>query len=120
MTPQQLRARVVAEWRGLPEIPFPRDSARPVSEPIAKFMASLGLGERLREEEVKSAWRDMVGDFIASQSTPVALHQGILIVRVLHSPMLYELDRVWKPELLEKLKRRFGSRTVREIKFRIG
>jgi hypothetical protein len=34
--------------------------------------------------------------------------------------MLYELDRVWKPELLAKLKRRFGGRTIRELKFRIG
>lgn len=83
-------------------------------------MKALGLGDRLREEAVKKAWREIAGEFIAAQSTPDALRAGVLIVRVAQSPMLYELDRVWKAELLAKLKQRFGARTVREIKFRIG
>ena len=120
MSPEKLRARALAEWRGMSEFPFPRDTARLVSEPLGKLMASLGLGDRLREEEVKKAWSEIAGDFIASQSTPDALRAGVLIVRVAQSPMLYELDRVWKKELLDKLKKRFGARTVREIKFRIG
>ena len=120
MTPEKLRARALAEWRGMPEISFPRDTARLLGEPLAKVMKALGLGDRLREEEVKSAWREIAGDFIAGQSSPDALRAGVLIVRVAQSPMLYELDRVWKAELLAKLKKRFGARTVREIKFRIG
>jgi len=32
----------------------------------------------------------------------------------------YELDRVWKPQILARLKQRFGNATIREIKFRIG
>lgn len=120
MRPEQLRARVLGEWRGLPEKPSSRDTARLVAEPLSKVMAALGLGERLREEEVKSAWRELVGEFIASQSAPATLRAGLLVVRVLQPSMAYELDRVWKPELLAKLKRRFGGRTIREIKFRIG
>ena len=120
MSPDHLRARVLGEWRGLSEKPLTRDTARHVAEPLAKLMASLGLGERLREEEVKSAWHGLVGEFIAGQSTPAALRAGVLIVRVLQPSMLYELDRVWKGQLLEKLKQRFGPRTIREIKFRIG
>ena len=120
MHPDQLRARVLSEWRGLSEKPLSRDTARHVAEPMAKLMASLGLAERLHEEEVKSAWQGLVGEFIAGQSTPAVLRAGVLIVRVLQPSMLYELDRVWKGQLLEKLKRRFGARTIREIKFRIG
>jgi predicted nucleic acid-binding Zn ribbon protein len=120
MTPEKLRHRVLAEWRGMPEIPFPRDTAKLVAEPLAKVMKALGLGDRLREEEVKKAWREIAGDFIAGQSSPDALRAGVLLVRVAQPSMLYELDRVWKPQLLKKLKDRFGTRTVREIKFRIG
>lgn len=120
MRPEQLRARVLSEWRGLPEKAAFRDTARPVGEPLSKVMAALGLGERLHEEEVKRAWRELVGDFIASQSAPATLRGGLLIVRVLQPSMLYELDRVWKPELLAKLRRRFGGKTIRELKFRIG
>ncbi|MEO8353094.1 MAG: DUF721 domain-containing protein [Chthoniobacteraceae bacterium] len=120
MSPHQLRHRVIAEWRGLPETPFARESAQQIGEPLTKLMTSLGLGQRLKEEEVKATWHELVGDFIAGQSCPVALRAGVLTVRVLQSSMLYELDRVWKGELLKKLKDRFGARTIREIRFRIG
>ncbi len=121
MKPEQLRARVIAEWRGLPEIPFfPKDTAKLIAEPLAKLVASLGLGERLREEEVIGAWQEIVGEFVAKHSTPQRLKDKVLHVRVLQPTVLYELDRVWKREITEKLKARFGVRTVREVRFRIG
>ena len=120
MSPEKLRQRALAEWRGMPEIPFARDTAQPVASPLAKVMKALGLGDRLREEEVKNAWREIAGEFIAGQSSPDTLRAGVLSVRVTQSSMLYELDRVWKPQILAKLKQRFGARTVRDIRFRIG
>ncbi|HET6406295.1 MAG TPA: DUF721 domain-containing protein, partial [Chthoniobacteraceae bacterium] len=103
-----LRARVIAEWRGLPETVFTKDTAKAVSEPLGRVMQALGLGDRLREEEVKRAWKDIVGEFLAGHSTPTALQNGILIVRVLQPTLHFELDRVWKPQLIQKLKQRFG------------
>ena len=116
----RLRARVLAEWRGLPEWRFTRDTAHAIREPLGKLMQSLGLGDRLREDDVKNAWHEIVGEFLATHSEPVALKEGILIVRVLQPTLHYELDRVWKPRLLQKLRQRFGARTVRDLKFRIG
>jgi hypothetical protein len=116
----RLRAKVIAEWRGLREQPFIKETAKSIEEPLGKLMHALGLGDRLREDEVKRAWKEIVGDFLATHSEPVALREGTLIVRVLQPTLLYELDRVWKPRLLQKLKQRFGSRTVREVRFRIG
>jgi predicted nucleic acid-binding Zn ribbon protein len=116
----ELRARVIAEWRGLPE-PAPRpDRLTSVAESIPKLMKSLGLGDRLREEEVLSAWRGIVGDFIASHSEPNKLQAGVLMVKVLQPTMHYELDRVWKTKILQKMRERFGARTVRDIRFRVG
>ncbi|MHA3771745.1 DUF721 domain-containing protein [Verrucomicrobiota bacterium sgz303538] len=120
MKPEKLRARVIAEWRGLPEIPFVRDTAKPISDALTKVMTGLGLKDRLKEDEVLKAWGEIVGDFIAKHSAPQRLKDGVLTVRVLQPTVHYELDRVWKRELLDKLKRRFGSRLVREIRFRIG
>ena len=91
-----------------------------MSEPLAKLMAQLGLKDRLQEEEVIRGWREIVGDFVATHSTPHRLKDGVLTVRVLQPTVHYELDRVWKREILDKLKRRFGARTIRDIKFRIG
>ena len=117
---EQMRAIALAEWRGLPQTPFPRDTSKPIGDTMLKVMTALGLKDRLREEEVLSAWRGIVGDFLATQSSPLRLKDGVLYIRVLQPTVHFELDRVWKPQILEKLKERFGRRTVREIKFRVG
>ena len=117
---QRLRARVLAEWRGLPETPFPKDTAKPVSETLAKLMKGLGLGERLNEEEVLLAWHELVGDFFAKHSSPQRLKDGVLYVNVLQPTVHFELERVWKRDILVKLKKRFGARVVRDMRFRLG
>jgi predicted nucleic acid-binding Zn ribbon protein len=120
MKPERLRARVLAEWRGLPETPFPKETAKPVGETLAKVMNALGLSERLHEEEVLSAWQEMVGDFFARHSSPQRLKDGILYVNVLQPTVHFELERVWKRDILAKLKKRFGGRVIREMRFRLG
>jgi predicted nucleic acid-binding Zn ribbon protein len=114
-----LRNRVIAEWRGLPEVPFVRDTAKAVGVPLTKVMAALGLGDRLREEEVKRAWSEIVGEFLANHSTPASLTNGVLTVRVLQPALHYEFDRNCRPQILAKLRERFGK-SVRDLRFRIG
>jgi len=120
MKPDQLRARVLAEWRGMPATFERADRAVACGVAVQKVMKELGLGERLRAEEVLGAWHEIVGEFFARHSAPQRLKDGVLVVSVLQPTLLFELDRVWKRDILDKLKKRFGSRTVREIKFRIG
>ena len=78
---------------------------------------------RTREEhsqEIAQDYVEIIAELIAAHSCPVSLHEGILYVHVLQPALHYELERVNKPEILRKLKQRFGSRTIREIKFRVG
>jgi predicted nucleic acid-binding Zn ribbon protein len=120
MKPEQLRARVLAEWRGMPQSFERADRAVACGVAVQKVMKELGLGERLRADEILGAWREVVGEFVAKHSAPQQLKAGVLYVSVLQPTVHFELDRVWKRDILDKLKKRFGSRTVREIKFRIG
>jgi predicted nucleic acid-binding Zn ribbon protein len=99
--PKMLRERVLAEWRGLPQ-------------------AKIGLGNRLDEAKVMAAWQEIVGDFLAQHSLPAHLRDGVLFVRVLQPTVHYELDRVWKQEILRKMKERFGARVVRGVRFFVG
>jgi predicted nucleic acid-binding Zn ribbon protein len=115
-----LRAAVMAEWRGLPQRKMQPDRWQSPAELMPKLMQRLGLRERLRETEVIEAWSKIVGDFIAAHSTPVALRDGILYVRVLQPALHYELEQISKSELLRKLKVRFGAKTIRDIRFRVG
>jgi len=62
----------------------------------------------------------IVGDFIAAHSSPVALREGTLYVRVLQPALHYELEQISKSEILRKLKQRFGGKTIRDIRFRVG
>jgi predicted nucleic acid-binding Zn ribbon protein len=119
MTPS-LRAVVIQEWRGLPEKRVRPDQWETPGVLLPKLMQKLGLKERLRESEVINAWSSIVGEFIAAHSTPVALRDGVLYVRVLQPSLHYELDRVAKTEILRKLKRRFGGKTICDIRFRLG
>ena len=115
-----LRAAVIAEWRELPERKTRPDRFQGTAELLPKIMQRLGLRERLHETEVIDAWSKIVGDFIAAHSAPVALRDGVLYVRVLQPALHYELEQVSKIDILRKLKKRFGGKTIRDIRFRVG
>jgi predicted nucleic acid-binding Zn ribbon protein len=115
-----LRTKIIAEWRGLPERKMRPDRWQSPAEVVPKLMQRLGLRERLRETEVIDAWSKIVGDFIAAHSAPVALREGVLYVRVLQPALHYELEQISKSEILRKLKQRFGGKTIRDVRFRVG
>jgi len=115
-----LRAHVISEWRGLPEKPMPGNRWAASADLLPKLMQRLGLKERLHEIEVQEAWSKIVGDFIAAHSSPVALREGILYVRVLQPALHYELEQVAKIDIVRKLKQRFGGKIIRDVRFRVG
>ena len=115
-----LRSTVLAEWRGLPEKKLPPDRWQAPGDLLPKLLQQLGLRERLHETEVMQAWTEVVGDFIAAHSAPVSLREGVLFVRVLQPALHYQFETISKPEILRKLKQRFGARTIRQIRFRLG
>jgi predicted nucleic acid-binding Zn ribbon protein len=114
------RAKVLAEWRGLPEKRILQNRWAEPADVLPKLMQRLGLKERLHETEVLEAWSKIVGDFISAHSSPVALREGILYVRVLQPALHYELEQVSKIEILRKLKQRFGGKVIRDVRFRVG
>jgi predicted nucleic acid-binding Zn ribbon protein len=120
MKPDQLRARVLAEWRGFAERFERTDRTTTAQDAVQKVMAALGLSDRLKSGEMCSAWREIVGEFFALHSSPQQLKDRVLYVAVLQPTVHFELERVWKKDILAKLKTRFGARTIREIKFRLG
>jgi len=115
-----LRAAIIAEWRGLPQPHSLRDRCKTTRELVPALMQKLGLRERLREKEIIGAWHSIVGDFISAHSAPTMLRENVLYVRVLQPALHYELERIAKPRILAKLKQRFGGKTIRDVRFRLG
>ena len=114
-----IRRKIIAEWRGYHEKRPVMDRVNPVSALLTKAMEGLGLGERVREIEVQRAWKDSVGDFFATHSSPSRLKDGVLYVRVLQPTVHFEMERM-RGAITAKLKERFGARVVREVRFRLG
>ena len=115
-----LRAKIVAEWRGLPEKNLVHHRWDAPADVLPKLMQRLGLKERLHETEILEAWGKIVGEFISAHSSPVALREGVLYVRVLQPALHYELEQVAKVDILRKLKQRFGRQVIRDVRFRVG
>jgi len=88
---------------------------------MTKLMGTLGLGERLREEEVTKAWQEIVGEFVAKHSASAAPgKKGCSPSACCSRPSTTSSIASSKPKLLAKLKARFGATVIRELKFRIG
>ncbi|MEP6937358.1 MAG: DUF721 domain-containing protein [Chthoniobacterales bacterium] len=114
------RAAVIADWRGLSDrMPRP-DRWQQASDVLPSLMQRLGLSERLHETDVIAAWRQIVGEFIATHSCPVTLREGVLSVRVLQPALHYQLQQISKAEILRKLKQRFGGKVIRDVRFRVS
>lgn len=112
-----IRKRVLEDWRGLPEGSGRPDRCVAVPDALKKLLPKLGLTERLNEQEILEAWREIVGEFLAAHSAPQSVRAGVLLVHVLQPTVRYELDRTWKSEILRKLRERFGARAIREVRF---
>jgi predicted nucleic acid-binding Zn ribbon protein len=117
MRVEEIRKRVLEDWRGLPEQPARPERCVLAADALKRLLRKLGLSERLNEQEIQAAWREIVGDFLADHSLPVSMRDGVLIVQVIQPAVRYELDRSWKRNILCKLQARF-QKTVREVRFR--
>ena len=79
-----------------------------------------GCGNFDARRGLLDAWKAIVGEFIAAHSSPVSLRGGVLSVRVLQPALHYQFEQISKAEILRKLKQRFGTKIIREIRFRVG
>lgn len=116
MISKSLRRHVLEEWRGLPDRARPErltDSASAIQDLVKR----LGLSERIDEAEIAAEWKAIVGDFLAEHSKPARLQQGILVIQVVQPTIRFELERTWKKQIIAKLKERFGTSTIRDVKF---
>jgi len=118
MTPSQ-RERLFLEWRLLPEQSFGREP-KSVGALLERQMEELGLKERLVEDQLTEAWAEIVGSPNCQFSKPVQLKRGQLIVAVAQPALLYDLERFHKAEILRRLQERFGTGTIRDLRFRVG
>ena len=107
------------EWVGAGP---PLDHNRNVSQAgewLEGVLDAVGIRGGLEEERVIESWRELAGELVASQTSPVSLRRGCLLLKVLQPAMRYHLEQL-KPGLLRELQGKLGCDDLKTIRFTIG
>ncbi len=90
-----------------------------LSRIIERFMKESGLARRDTGEELRAAWREVVGPETGSHTSIHGFRQGVVTVAVDSAPLYQELDVFRKVELLDALRAKYRDRYVQELRFRL-
>jgi predicted nucleic acid-binding Zn ribbon protein len=94
---------------------MPRRFAR-IGDILPAVLKSVGLEQRLREQEILKVWPTAVGADIAARTRAVKMEKGVLFVQVEHGAWLQELHFMER-EIIEKLRERAPGIKCRKIRF---
>jgi len=111
--------RAIDEWRGIAE---PAEGMRPgraMADLVPEALNRMRMRNTFTEEEICSAWGEIVGPVLAPHTRPSGLRRGVLLVSVVQPTVHYTIQGM-KPLLLERLQQRFGATRVQDLRFRLG
>ena len=89
----------------------------PLKSALDLLTHDLGITRKLREYDVITLWRTIVGDQIARVAVAERVENRVLFVAVSSAPWRAELS-MRRQEILEKINTAVGRQVIREIRFR--
>jgi predicted nucleic acid-binding Zn ribbon protein len=92
-----------------------RKRLEPLSEALAAYLESSGIGAGARARAVFTEWRERVGDRIAGVATPLRLDRGTLVVGVRSSAWLMEL-KLMERQLVERINADLDEGRIEKIR----
>ena len=116
---KSIHEELISEWLGCDK---PINLGKNISEAsswIDEILQKQFFAESLDEDAVKKAWKDVAGDFIGNHTEPISVKGGNLVLRVTQPAMRFHLEQM-KPDLLKKIKERFGADKIKSVKFTLG
>lgn len=116
---RRIREAILREWRGSDT---PVDLNNRVSQPerfLKAILKQAGVAEGLEEDQVRGAWKELAGDFIARHTEPLSVKGGHLVLRVTQPAMRFHLEQM-KPMLLKRLREELGAERILSVRFQIG
>jgi hypothetical protein len=114
-----IREEILREWRGCDEVTDLNEGIHSADKFITAILRSAGLEDGLNEDQVRSAWKELAGDFIASHTEPISVKSGHLVLRVTQPAMRFHLEQM-KPMLLTRIRARLGENRIKSVKFSLG
>jgi predicted nucleic acid-binding Zn ribbon protein len=86
---------------------------------LEETLKSLGVKTTMKGYSLWGAWREIVGDSVASNAQPSVIRNRILFIEVSHPTWIQQLQFL-KPTLLEKINGFLKEDFIHDIRFRLG
>ena len=83
---------------------------------IANFLKKAGLEKGVSQNNALLIWKETVGEKVSQNTAPEKVESGTLYVKASNPTWRQEL-MFKKEEILKKLNKRLGEKTIKEIKF---
>jgi hypothetical protein len=114
-----IRSRLLEQWWGAGARSDPDKNITPAGDLMAGILSKLRLQDGIEESRLRSAWKEVAGEFVAGQTEPVSFSKGVLTLKVLQPSMRFHLDQS-RGEILANLQKVLGRKKLREIRLTIG
>ncbi len=114
-----IREEILREWRGADEAADLNAGIHRPDQFIASILRSAGLQDGIHEDELRAAWKELAGDFIARHTEPASVKDGHLVLRVTQPAMRFHLEQM-KPMLLARIREQLGENRIQSVKFTLG
>ncbi len=115
----RFREQVLRDWLGCDEPYDLNDGVTSADALMEGILEKMGLSQGINEEELRSSWGKVAGDFIGQHTKPESLRDGILRLHVLQPAMRFHLEQSKAP-LLKRLQEELGADTIRDVRFILG
>jgi len=86
---------------------------------LERFLKRKGFLKKINEFKGRDLWLKVVGDDIASNTQPLEVRDGILFIKTANPILSNELLYL-KKEIMGKINKEIGSKTIRDIYFKTG
>lgn len=115
----KIREEILREWRGGDEAVDLNAGIHLAEKFVAAILRAAGAEDGLNEDDVRLAWKELAGDFIASHTQPISVKGGDLVLRVTQPAMRFHLEQM-KQMLLTRIRSQLGEERIKSIKFTLG
>lgn len=114
-----IHEELVSNWLGCEKPLNFNKNVSTAGDWVDEILRKQFFADSLDEEEVKAAWKEIAGEFIGANTEPVSAKEGNLILRVTQPAMRFHLEQM-KPELLQRIRERFGEDKIKSVRFALG
>jgi predicted nucleic acid-binding Zn ribbon protein len=117
--PGRIREEILREWRGADEPADLNAGIHSADKFINAILRAAGAEDGINEDEVRSAWKELAGEFIAGHTEPISVKGGHLVLRVTQPTLRFQLEQM-KPMLLSRIRAQLGENRIKSVKFTLG